>query len=761
MFKPILNGNEIIGAYNLQLVFLSYFIAAFASYTALDLAMRIGESHGKTKKFWIGGCAFAMGGGIWAMHFTGMLAFELPIAISYDVTITIFSLLFAIFASGCAFFYVSQKTNTYTRVLLGGIFMGSGVGTMHYSGMQAMNFSGSMYYKPIYFVASIFIAIVASTVALRLIIYFESNEQKENYKYKFFASLIMGLAVSGMHYTGMNATVFISNVSTTALSDNTATTPLLVFSILGITMLILVISIIASRTQGKFNLLEFSNNQLEALVQKRTQELKAVASFPAENTSPVFRVDSNNILLYANSPGLSFLSEWNGQIGDQIPSPFAKLLNTTKMENEDNKLEFFQNNKTFEFDIVNVPEMNYFNIYGHDITKRKIAESNMTIAKEKAEQANQAKTQFLSNISHELRTPLNAILGFTELINRDSKNPLPNYQKQQLDQITSSGKHLLKLINEMLDLATVESGNIKLSIESVEIVSLVEEVIIMCDTHATQNGIIIEHEKTLADRVFVNADMSRLKQVILNLVSNAIKYNKPNGKILISYIKQGSSKIRFGIKDSGYGIPDEQKDKVFKPFERLHSDIKNIEGTGIGLTISKQLIELMDGTIGFESVTNEGSYFFIDLHLSQNFPGAKDIKDPTNLPVISLKSNEMKTVLYIEDVEVNIKLVENILSLRKNIRLLSATRALDGIEIAKSEIPDLILMDIRLPDMDGLTAFKELQLIKEIKNIPVIALTANALEDEAQNALKLGFKNYLTKPLNIEGFLKTVDKLLL
>ena len=761
MFEPILNGNEIIGAYNFRLVLLSYFIAAFASYTALDLAMRIGESHGKSKKFWIGGCAFAMGGGIWAMHFTGMLAFELPIAISYDVKITIISLLFAIFASGCSFFYVSQKTNTYTRVLLGGIFMGSGVGTMHYSGMQAMNFSGSMYYEPIYFVTSIFIAILASTVALRLIIYFENNAQKENYKYKVLASLIMGLAVSGMHYTGMNATVFISNVSTTDLFDNTATTPLLVFSILGITMLILVLAIIASRTQGEFNHLEFAKNELEALVQKRTQELKALASFPSENTSPVFRVDSNNTLLYSNSPGLSFLSGWKGQIGDQIPSPFVKLLNRTKIKKEDSKLEIFQNNETFEFDIVNVPEMNYFNIYGHNITQRKIAESNMTIAKERAEQANQAKTQFLTHISHELRTPMNAILGFTELINRDSMNPLPNHQKQQLDQITSSGKHLLNLINEMLDLATVESGNIKLSVESVEIVSLVEEVITLCDSLAIQNGIIIEHEKTLADRVFVNADVSRLKQVVLNLVSNAIKYNKPDGEILISYIKQGSSKIRFGIKDSGFGIPDEQKDKVFKPFERLHSDITNIEGTGIGLTISKQLIELMAGTIGFESVTNEGSYFFINLPLSQNIPAAKDIKDPSNLPVINLKSNEMKTVLYIEDVEVNIKLVEHILSLRKNIRLLSAKRALDGIKIAKSEIPDLILMDIRLPDIDGLTAFKKLQLIKEVKNIPVIALTANALEDETQNALKLGFKDYLTKPLNIENFLKVVDKLLL
>ena len=219
--------------------------------------------------------------------------------------------------------------------------------------------------------------------------------------------------------------------------------------------------------------------------------------------------------------------------------------------------------------------------------------------------------------------------------------------------------------------------------------------------------------------------------------------------------------MRFGIKDSGYGIPDEDKDRVFKPFERFHSDIKNIEGTGIGLTIAKQLIELMDGAIGFESFANEGSYFYIDLHLSQNIPVEKDLKDPINLLSTNLNPNEIKTVLYIEDIEVNIKLVEHVLSLRKNIRFLSATTALDGIEIAKSKIPDLILMDVRLPDIDGLTVFKKLQLIKEVKNIPVIALTAISFEDEAQKALNLGFEDYLTKPLNIENFLKIIDKLLL
>ena len=760
MFEPTSTGSEILGTYNLSLVFLSYFIATFASYTALDLAMRIGESHGNSKKIWVSGCAFSMGGGIWAMHFTGMLAFKLPISISYELGLTLGSLLIAILAAGFAFFYATQKPIKLFRVVLGGIIMGAGVVIMHYSGMQAMKFSGSMHYKLDLFVASILIAIAAATVALSLIIFFGKKDQIPSFKYKLSAALIMGLAVSGMHYTGMEATVFISNGPASPLFESTAGVPILIFSILGITVLILIVAIIASITQGEFNNLKFIKDELEILVERRTKELKALASFPDENTSPIFRVDPNNVLLYSNSAGLDFLSSWNCIVGDEIPEPFMEFISKPQSKDKFNKLEVQQGNETFEFDIVNVPEMPYLNIYGSNITKRKIAENNIMIAKESAEKANQAKTDFLTHISHELRTPMNAILGFTELVSMDSINPLPNYQKEKLNQVTASGKHLLKLINEMLDLSTVESGNLKITIKIIDIIPIVDEVISTCQSLAEQNEIIIAHEKFTEDKFFVQADENRLKQVVLNLVSNAIKYNKPNGKVFISYAKQKKPQIRLVIKDSGYGIPENDQDKVFKPFQRFHTNNANIEGTGIGLSISKQLVELMSGSIGFESTQDKGSHFYIDLPLSNDALAQKELEIHKKTLTANKEPNKHKKILYIEDVLVNIKLVGHILSLRKNISFLSATQASEGIEIAKSEMPDLILMDLRLPDMDGITAFKKLQSINEVKNIPVIALTANAMEGEAEKALGLGFEDYITKPFDIKIFLKAIDKFL-
>ena len=485
-----------------------------------------------------------------------------------------------------------------------------------------------------------------------------------------------------------------------------------------------------------------------------------MASLSGENTSPVFRVNSENILLYSNSAGLIFLNHFNSKQGEKIPKPFLEILNQAGTKEEVNKIEVKQDNETFEFDIVYVTEMNYFNIYGHNITKRKIAENNIILAKNVAEKANHAKTEFLTHISHELRTPMNAILGFTDLMSRDSINPLPIHQKDKLDQVTSSGKHLLKLINEMLDLSAVESGNLKILIEATDLIPIVDDVISTCQALAFKNGIILEHEKFSSDQIIVDVDSNRMKQVILNLISNAIKYNKPNGKVIVSYLKQKNSQIRLGIKDSGYGISEENKKKIFKPFQRLDVGGKNIEGSGIGLTISKQLIELMSGKIGFESTRDKGSYFYIDLQLSNNTLPKKEIINSIKLQTDNVKTSDFKKILYIEDNEVNIKLVGHILSLRKNIIYLSTTKAMAGIELAKSELPELILLDLRLPDMDGITAFKELKSIKETANIPVIALSANAIDGEAEKALTIGFKNYITKPLDIEKFLNIIDKVL-
>jgi len=504
----------------------------------------------------------------------------------------------------------------------------------------------------------------------------------------------------------------------------------------------------------------FGGIKQDQLMRRKSAEIKDIATFPSENPFPVFRVSARGEIIFSNEAGIRILSKWSRSGGDILPDPFLGPLKNLNQHKGTEVVEIDHGDVVYTYAMVYISERGYINVYSSDISERKKMESELIDAKEMAENANKQKSVFLARMSHELRTPLNAILGFTQLLKMDLKDSMDEKRKKYLDLVHSAGDHLLELINEVLDLSKVESGKLEIEFQSISIVQLVDNVISMSLPLAAPNNIKLEYEKIPEDNYFVRADPLRLKQVILNLLSNAIKYNKPNGSVTVSFVMQANDKIRLGIRDTGKGISVEQRSKLFEPFERLGVDSQAIEGTGIGLTITKKLIEAMGGSVDFESVLGEGSFFYIDLPLENKKPVRLKGKNQAGSPGDPVSNQGRKKILYIEDIPANVELMEQIMEEVPHLNLISASNAMEGIKAAQDQQPDLILMDIHLPDLDGISAFQKLQGMEDVREIPVIALTADAMPEDVHKALELGFKSYVTKPIGIPQFLKTLEEVL-
>lgn len=376
-----------------------------------------------------------------------------------------------------------------------------------------------------------------------------------------------------------------------------------------------------------------------------------------------------------------------------------------------------------------------------------------------AEKANLAKSDFLSSMSHELRTPLSAILGFAQLI--ESGQPAPSLtQKRSVDQILKAGWYLLELINEILDLALIESGKLSLSLEPISLSELVRECEAMIEPQARNRGISIAYPD-FAVPSYVQADRTRLKQILINLLSNSIKYNRPAGHVVVDCTRSAEGRVRIGVRDNGEGLSPEKLAQLFEPFNRLGQEANLEQGTGIGLVVCKRLIELMGGVIGVESHVGEGSVFWIDLNVTDQPRAVAGSSDPLALPrPASRDGARLATLLYVEDNPANLMLVEDLLARRPDLRLLSAKDAPRGLEIAKAERPDVILMDINLPGMSGLQALRILAADPATAAIPVVALSANAVPRDIQRGLDAGFFRYLTKPIKVNEFMDTLDQAL-
>ncbi len=651
-----LPANRIIGSYDYYIVALSYFIASLSSFVALDMASQLGADYSKlTKRFLHIGGAVALGAGIWSMHFTGMLAYQMNMPHTYDLGMTLISLIIPIFFSYGIFQFIQRKQQRQSTIAIAALILGIGIAAMHYTGMAAMRMNANVMYRPEWFLFSVSIAIVASGGALALLLRAATARPGEAIGLKFVGALVMGAAICGMHYAGMEAAVIIPR-GAVEKSMSTAIDPMLAVGIGLVTLMLLGITLTGLVINQKFAV------SLKEQIAKRTEELAA--------------------------------------------------------------------------------------------------------AKEAAEAASQAKSEFLANMSHEIRTPMNAMIGLTAILARSE--PLTERQRECLRTMEISATSLMELLNDLLDISKIESNHITLESIAFSMRRVVKDAIAITAPRAREKGLFLHEEITPALDDELIGDPARLRQVLVNLLANAVKFTKQGSVTLrissdpyLDASGNAKTNLKIEVADTGIGITPEKLAVIFEKFTQANASInREFGGTGLGLAISQSLIEAMGGTITVRSQFGVGTVFTVLVPMAMQAE-PKHAGSDAQTGVIQFPQGKGR-ILIVEDWQPNILVAQLTLEMLGYTHAVAHSGA-EGLAMFKAGTFAAVLMDVNLPDMNGFETvrrFRELENVLKRPRTPIIAATAYALREDRAKCLAAGMDEYISKPLDAKQLAQILQRLL-
>lgn len=746
LFGP-LPSNTVSGSYDVKLVILSYVIAVLASYVALDFVGRLrAEKSPQYKIYWIAGGAFAMGAGIWSMHFIGMLAFVMAMPMSYELLWTISSMLVAIAASAFALYILKDQKRPFADVAKGGILIGLAIATMHYMGMEGMKTHVNIQYLPGLFTVSILIAIFASEAALWLTIESTKRTGRSQVLFKAGSALVMGIAICGMHYTGMAAAVFtpLAGMSMTHSSTTIHPTWMALF-IAGVTSLIIGLALTVSTYYRK--MLNAIQNEKEFLKAMLNNLDDGIIACDAQGKITVF---NQALLKFVGNikPNPQALEQADYfelyELNRDTPlaaadTPLCQALEGKRIHGKELLLKF-KNGITRNVVIDGQPiirEDGYALgavIAIHDITELK--------------QTEKIKSEFVSVVSHELRTPLTSILGSLGLIMGGTVGEFSDKARKLLDIANKNCERLLLLINDILDMEKIESGKMVFDMQSVEVNRLVNEAIAANKAYGEKYGIDIELKDSLPD-TYVQADPHRLMQVLANLISNAVKFSNQGGKVTIS-LSTHDQQVRVSVTDQGSGIPLEFQPRIFQKFSQADSSsTRGKSGTGLGLSISKIIIDKLGGHINFTSQPGQGTTFYFDLPSSDYAP-----VEETD----SLATDEKRFLICEDDLDQAKYL--SLLMEASGWQCDIAGSVGEAKILLEKHTYEAILLDLILPDQDGITFIRELRNSPKTHDLPIIVLSIIAETGQAIiNGDALSVIDWLEKPINFGKLTQAISRI--